>query len=155
MKYIFYLLIVIIVSSCNSKQTNLSKEKNQLPNIIIIYTDDQGYGDLSSYGSMSMKTPNIDGLGANGVNNAGTQWWNNGSLTVNGVKIFVCQGMSANVMFAAQRSNLYFGTGLLNNMQEVRVLDMQDLDGSQNARFIMRFTAGVQYGISEDLVYYS
>tara|TARA_R110000824_G_scaffold164213_1_gene340370 strand:+ start:9339 stop:10301 length:963 start_codon:yes stop_codon:yes gene_type:complete len=96
-----------------------------------------------------------NGLGANGVNNAGTQWWNNGSLTVNGVKIFVCQGMSANVMFAAQRSNLYFGTGLLNNMQEVRVLDMQDLDGSQNARFIMRFTAGVQYGISEDLVYYS
>ena len=65
MKYIFYLLIVIIVSSCNSK--NLSKEKNQLPNIIIIYTDDQGYGDLSSYGSMSMKTPNIDELGANGA----------------------------------------------------------------------------------------
>jgi len=95
------------------------------------------------------------GLGANGVNNAGTQWWNNGSLTVNGVKIFVCPGMTANVMFAAQRSNLYFGTGLLNNMQELRVLDMQDLDGSQNCRFVMRFTAGVQYGISEDLVYYS
>lgn len=96
-----------------------------------------------------------NGLGSNGVNNEGTQWWNNGSLTVNGVKIFVCPGMTANVMFAAQRSNLYFGTGLLNNMQEVRVLDMQDLDGSQNCRFVMRFTAGVQYGISEDLVYYS
>ena len=95
------------------------------------------------------------GLGANGVNNEGTQWWNNGSLTVNGVKIFVCPGMTANVMFAAQRSNLYFGTGLLNNMQEVRVIDMQDIDGSQNCRFVMRFTAGVQYGISEDLVYYS
>jgi len=63
--------------------------------------------------------------------------------------------MSNNKMFAAQRSNLYFGTGLLNNMNEVKVLDMQDIDGSQNVRFIMRFTAGVQYGISEDLVYYS
>jgi len=96
-----------------------------------------------------------NGLGANGVNAQGTQWWNNGSLTVNGVKIFVCPGMSDDHMFAAQRSNLYFGTGLLNNMQEVKVLDMQDIDGSQNCRFVMRFTAGVQYGISEDLVYYS
>jgi hypothetical protein len=96
-----------------------------------------------------------NGLGANGVNNEGTQWWNNGSLTVNGVKIFVCPGMSANKMFAAQRSNLYFGTGLLNNMNEVKVIDMQDIDGSQNVRFVMRFSAAVQYGISEDLVYYS
>jgi hypothetical protein len=96
-----------------------------------------------------------NGLGANGVNAQGTQWWNNGSLTVNGVKIFVCPGMSDDKMFAAQRSNLYFGTGLLNNMQEVKVIDMQDIDGSQNVRFVMRFTAGVQYGISEDLVYYS
>jgi len=96
-----------------------------------------------------------NGLGAAGVNNEGTQWWNNGSLTVNGVKIFVCPGMSANKMFAAQRSNLYFGTGLLNNMNEVKVIDMQDIDGSQNVRFVMRFSAAVQYGISEDLVYYS
>jgi len=95
------------------------------------------------------------GLGANGVNNMGTQWWNNGSLTVNGVKIFVCPGMSANKMVAAQRSNLYFGTGLLNDTQEVRVLDMQDLDGSQNVRMVMRYTAGVQFGVAEDVVLYA
>ncbi len=95
------------------------------------------------------------GLGANGVNNMGTQWWNNGSLTVNGVKIFVCPGMSANKMVAAQRSNLYFGTGLLNDTQEVRVLDMQDLDGSQNVRMVMRYTAGVQFGVAEDIVLYA
>jgi len=95
------------------------------------------------------------GLGANGVNNQGTQWWNNGSLSVNGVKIFVCPGMADDKMYAAQRSNLYFGTGLLNNMNEVKVLDMQDLDGSQNVRFIMRFTAGVQFGIASDLVSYA
>ncbi len=95
------------------------------------------------------------GLGANGVNNMGTQWWNNGSLTVNGVKIFVCPGMSDNKMYAAQRSNLYFGTGLLNNTNEVKVLDMADLDGSNNVRMIMRFTSGVQFGIAEDLVEYA
>jgi len=95
------------------------------------------------------------GLGANGVNNMGTQWWNNGSLSVNGVKIFVCPGMSDNKMYAAQRSNLYFGTGLLNDTNEVKVLDMADLDGSNNVRMIMRFSSGVQFGIAEDLVQYA
>jgi len=96
-----------------------------------------------------------NGLGANGVSNMGTQWWNNGSLTVNGVKIFVCPGMSANKMFVAQRSNLYFGTGLLNSTQEVKVLDMTDLDASNNVRMVMRFTSAVQFGIASDLVEYA
>tara|TARA_R100001460_G_scaffold86817_2_gene128254 strand:+ start:368 stop:1348 length:981 start_codon:yes stop_codon:yes gene_type:complete len=95
------------------------------------------------------------GLGANGVNNMGTQWWNNGSLTVNGVKIFVCPGMSANKMYAAQRSNLYFGTGLLNDTNVVKVLDMADLDASNNVRMVMRFTSGVQFGIGSDIVEYA
>ena len=96
-----------------------------------------------------------NGLGANGVSNMGTQWWNNGSLTVNGVKIFVCPGMSVNKMYAAQRSNLYFGTGLLNDTNAVKVLDMQDLDASNNVRMVMRFTSAVQFGIASDIVEYA
>ena len=96
-----------------------------------------------------------NGLGANGVSNMGTQWWNNGSLTVNGVKIFVCPGMSDNKMYVAQRSNLYFGTGLLNSTNEVKALDMADLDGSNNVRMVMRFTSAVQFGIASDLVEYA
>jgi len=96
-----------------------------------------------------------NGLGANGVNAQGTQWWNNGSLTVNGVKIFVCPGMSDNKMYAATRSNLYFGTGLLNDTNSIKVLDMQDLDASNNVRMVMRFTSAVQFGIAEDLVEYA
>ena len=90
-----------------------------------------------------------------GVDNKGTQWWNNGSLTVDGVQIFVCPGMSDNKMYAAEVSNLYFGTGLLNNNQEIRVLDMIDLDGSDNVRMVMRFTSGVQFGIASDIVEYA
>jgi hypothetical protein len=96
-----------------------------------------------------------NGLGANGVSNMGTQWWNNGSLTVNGVKIFVSPGLSANKMYVAQRSNLYFGTGLLNSTQEVKVLDMSDLDASNNVRMVMRFTSAVQFGIASDIVEYA
>lgn len=95
------------------------------------------------------------GLGANGTNAQGTQWFNNGSLSFDGVKIFVANGLANNYIVAAEKSNLYFGTGLLSDSNEVKVLDMADLDGSMNVRVIMRFTAAVQYGIGADIVLYT
>jgi hypothetical protein len=95
------------------------------------------------------------GLGANGVNNAGTTWYNGGDLAFDGVKLFVCSGMPDNDMVAAQKSNLFFGTGLLSDHNEVKLIDMADLDGSQNVRVVMRYTAGVQFGIGSDIVLYS
>ena len=95
------------------------------------------------------------GLGANGVNNEGTTWFNGGDLAFDGVKLFVSSGLSNNTMVAAQKSNLFFGTGLLADHNEVKLIDMADLDGSQNVRVVMRFTAGVQYGIGSDIVLYS
>jgi hypothetical protein len=94
------------------------------------------------------------GLGANGTNSMGTQWWNNGSLSFDGVKIFVANGMAANTAIAAEKSNLYFGTGLLNDLNTVKLIDMADLDGSENVRVVARFTAGVQYGNVQDIVTY-
>lgn len=95
------------------------------------------------------------GLGANGTNAMGTQWFNNGSLTFDGVKLFVANGLANNYMMAAQKSNLYFGTGLLADHNEVKVIDMADIDGSQNVRVVMRFTAAVQYGIGSEIVLYT
>ena len=94
------------------------------------------------------------GLGANGTNAMGTQWYNNGSLSFDGIKIFVANGLAPTVAIAAQKSNLFFGTGLLADNQEVKVIDMADIDGSQNVRIIMRMTAGVQYGFASDIVTY-
>ena len=95
------------------------------------------------------------GLGANGTNALGTQWYNNGSLSFDGVKIFVANGLAANYMVAAEKSNLYFGTSLLSDLQEIKVLDMSEIDGSQNVRIVMRLLAGVQYGIGSDIVLYT
>jgi len=95
------------------------------------------------------------GLGAAGTNAQGTQWWNNGSLSFDGVKIFVANGLTSNYIVAAEKSNLYFGTGLLSDHNEVKVIDMADIDGSQNVRIVMRLTAGVQYGIGSDVVLYT
>ena len=71
-----------------------------------------------------------------------------------GVKVVACNGLSDNTAIAAQKSNLFFGTGLLSDHNEVKVLDMSNLDGSQNVRFIMRYTAGVQYAAVENIVTY-
>ena len=95
------------------------------------------------------------GLGANGTNAQGTQWWNNGSLSFDGVTIFVANGLGDNYIVAAEKSNLFFGTGLLSDHNEVKVIDMADIDGSQNVRIVMRLTAGVQYGIGSDIVLYT
>jgi hypothetical protein len=95
------------------------------------------------------------GLGANGTNAQGTQWFNNGSLSFDGVKIFVCNGMTNDFAIAAQKSNLYFGTGLLSDQNEVQVIDLADIDGSQNVRVVMRFTAAVQYGVGAEIVLYT
>jgi len=94
-----------------------------------------------------------NGQGAAGVGSQG----NNQDINIlyfDGVKIFMANGLAANTAVATTKDNLQFGTGLLSDHQEVKVLDMADLDGSQNVRIIMRFTAGVQYGVVEDIVTY-
>ena len=128
-----------------------------------IPTSVYGKEDLYIYVSQSIARAYVralggfgaNGLGANGVNNAGTTWFNGGDLAFDGVKLFVCSGMPDNDMVAAQKSNLFFGTGLLSDHNEVKLIDMADLDGSQNVRVVMRFTAGVQHGIGADIVYYT
>ena len=94
-------------------------------------------------------------IGANGVDNKGTTWYNGGQLTFEGINIFVAQGLASNKAVLAQSSNLFFGTGLLDDRNVVKVLDMADLDGSDNVRVVMRYTAGVQFGIGADIVYYT
>jgi len=94
------------------------------------------------------------GLGANGTNAMGTQWYNNGSLSFDGIKIFVAQGLAANTAVATLKSNLFFGCSLNSDLQEVRVIDMSETDGSNNVRIVMRMAAGVQYAAIEDIATY-
>ena len=89
-----------------------------------------------------------------GVDNKGTQWYNGGGLTFEGIQMIVCNGMSPNVAILTTIDNLYFGTGLMSDETEVKVLDMGELDGSDNVRVIMKMSAGVQYANIEDIVTY-
>ncbi len=63
-KYIVFSFLAFTVSLKSSGQTN---NKTVKPNIVFIYLDDLGYGDLSCYGATAIKTPNIDALANGGV----------------------------------------------------------------------------------------
>jgi len=56
----FAALALLMTCSC-------TKTENKPPNFIIIFTDDQGYNDLSCYGGTHVNTPNIDRMAAEGV----------------------------------------------------------------------------------------
>jgi hypothetical protein len=121
-----------------------------------------GKEDLSIYVSQNVYRAYVralggfgaDGLGANGYDGKG----NNqtiGDVFFDGVKVFVANGLANNYMMAAQKSNLFFATGLLNDQNEVKVIDMADIDGSQNVRVVMRMTGSVNYGIGSEIVLYT
>jgi len=76
-------------------------------------------------------------------------------MNFQGIPLFTAPGLADDTMVAAEASNLFFGTGLLNDWQEVKLIDMADIDGSQNVRVVLRGSAGVQHGIGSDIVLYS
>lgn len=59
------LLTLLAVSACNTVEQG--KEGRNQPNVVIIYLDDLGYGDVGTYGATAVKTPNIDKLAASGL----------------------------------------------------------------------------------------
>lgn len=58
-----YILLFFLIISCSNNTTS----NNTLPNVIVILTDDQGWGDLSLHGNIDLQTPNIDKLAKSGV----------------------------------------------------------------------------------------
>ena len=92
------------------------------------------------------------------LGNAGFQtdyWAGAKPMNFGGYKMYTVPGLDPSYMVAAEKDNLWFGTGLMSDFNEVRVIDMAMIDGSQNVRFVMRYTAGVQYCIGAEIVLYT
>tara|TARA_R110001583_G_scaffold23377_2_gene86479 strand:- start:2557 stop:3462 length:906 start_codon:yes stop_codon:yes gene_type:complete len=70
----------------------------------------------------------------------------------NGVKVAVCNGMIDDSVVIAQKSNMFFGTDLLSDSTRIDILDMAQLDGSDNMRLVARYSAGVQTGTGADIL---
>ena len=75
------------------------------------------------------------------------------NLQFNGYDIYVCPGMSAGTVIAAQPSNLFVGVDANSDFAEVKVVDMSLTDASDNVRMAMRFRTGVQVGVYQDVAF--
>ena len=65
-KHLFVGYLCLFAFSLSAQTTKITSE-NSKPNVVFIYADDLGYGDLSSYGATKLKTPNLDKLAQQGV----------------------------------------------------------------------------------------
>lgn len=70
-------------------------------------------------------------------------------------KLEVVNGLPDSTMVVYQKKNLYFGTGLLSDHNEVRIKDMDETDLSGTVRYKMVYTAGVQYVRGNEIVLYT
>ena len=95
-----------------------------------------------------------NGLGANGYRGEGPNQEFSRVLLLDGIKVVEAPGIPDNQMVLARKSNLWFGTGLLSDYNEIRMKDMVDVDLSQNFRFAAQWKAAVQYGFGGEIVYY-
>ena len=77
---------------------------------------------------------------------------NDYEATFEGIKLSVVYGMPDDKLVAAQTSNLFFGTDLISDTTQVKMLDMSPLDGSENLRFVAKYSGGVQVGIGAEVV---
>ncbi len=59
-------LTPLLLTGCQSGKKSAT-ENTSKPNIVVIYMDDLGYGDIGSYGATELKTPNIDALANGGI----------------------------------------------------------------------------------------
>lgn len=57
----------MLISACQSDKSGTEKTDNSKVNIVIIYADDLGYGDVGVYGSTELKTPHMDALANGGI----------------------------------------------------------------------------------------
>lgn len=64
-----YFIVFLFLIGCTSNKTKSSTEqqKPDNPNVVLIYADDLGYGDLSSYGATEIETPHVDQLAEDGL----------------------------------------------------------------------------------------
>lgn len=67
LKSLLLIAVAICILNCSSKQNSQEKTETAKPNVVIIYIDDLGYGDVSCYGATKIKTPNTDRLAATGI----------------------------------------------------------------------------------------
>ena len=120
--------------------------KAQIPTQLLFHPD------LRLYVSPGVASAYIHALGA--ANYQFESFVGVKPLNYDGIQIEVANGMANDELMLSLNTNFFFGTNLRGDMNEAKVLDMSNLDGSDNVRVVYRFTGGTQIAIGEDVVTY-
>lgn len=75
-------------------------------------------------------------------------------LTFEGIKIAHAPGLPANRILTSMKSNLFAATDLISDFTDLRILDMGNLDASQNIRIAANFSIAANHAVGKDVVYY-
>ena len=59
----FFSILLFVLSSCTIE----NDQNDRLPNIVLVFTDDQGYGDIGCFGATGFDTPNLDRMASEGM----------------------------------------------------------------------------------------
>jgi hypothetical protein len=112
-----------------------------------------GRDDLHIYVSQAVYKAYVRAMNALGyVDKFNNQ--NHGEMVFDGIKLFVANGLTGSTAICTTVDNIFFGCGLQNDSNIVKVLDLSDVDGSENCRIVMRMTGAVQYYNVEEIVTY-
>lgn len=70
------------------------------------------------------------------------------------IEIQVVKHLPTNQMFAARWDNLWFGTDLVSDLDDIKIINMFESTGAPNIRFVVTFKIGFGYAVGEEIAYY-
>lgn len=73
-------------------------------------------------------------------------------LNIDGYDMVLAPGLDPETIIVGETENLGFGTDLLSDLNQAKVIDMEETTGDDNVRIVFKFKAGVQYGVRSRIV---
>jgi hypothetical protein len=124
-----------------------------IPSAILYSPDMKIYLSSRDMQKFTRALGGFSSVGAAGIDNQGPLWYNGQDLKFDGISVFHAPGLSEGKIVAGQTSSFYYGTSLLSDSQDLRIIDTSATLGDDNVRFVARFSAGAQIGIGSEIVY--
>jgi len=134
--------------SASTIEAELGKIVDAIPSAIY------GKEDLRIYISQAMHKAYVRALGSAGYLDRYANQDLGTELMFDGIKLFVANGLVGAQAIATTVDNIFFGCGLQNDENIVKLIDLEDVDGSENVRLVMKMTGAVQYYNVEEIVTY-
>lgn len=141
----------VSVSGVTLSKSNIITELDKVVDAIPSAVMKKGRENLVIFLSHKAATFLEQALAATGVNRNNSE----NVTELYGIECRAVGGLSNdNIISAGERANYYFGTDIMSEFNDVRILDMRDLDGSENLRFKMNAKADVNIGWPNETVLY-